>query len=51
MELVLSSYKSEEKNMIRQRVAMLSKLSLYYQLLEKGPNSYVLAELERQITT
>ncbi|QXE00774.1 phosphotransferase [Terribacillus sp. DMT04] len=51
MELVLSSYKSEEKNMIRQRVNMLSKLSLYYQLLEKGPNSYVLAELERQITT
>ncbi|SNZ05950.1 Phosphotransferase enzyme family protein [Terribacillus aidingensis] len=51
MELVLENYKGEEKNVIRQRVTMLSKLSLYYQLLERGPASYVLAELERQITT
>jgi aminoglycoside 2''-phosphotransferase len=50
MESVLSSYKGEEKKHIRSRAAILSKMSVYYQLLEKGPDSHVLAELERQIT-
>jgi aminoglycoside 2''-phosphotransferase len=49
MELVLSSYKGGEKKRIPRRAAILSKMGVYYQLLEKGPDSHVLAELERQI--
>ncbi|WP_286160814.1 phosphotransferase [Virgibacillus sp. 7505] len=48
LQQVLCAYEADDKEKILRRAEQLSKLGLYYELFEYGPNSKLLAEMENR---